>query len=147
MEKHGLIIDTSKVYFHPESDNILAGYAEPMEPMGKNFSYGGIAFFEEKIWAPLYERSSKFSHLKHITGWAGLYSVTPDSTAVLGKLSGSKNIYESYGYSGRGAMQSYAAGRGLAELIAFGSFQSLDLRCLNGQRFQKKKFLQEDILI
>ena len=144
MRACGLIVDTSKVYFHPESDNILAGYSEPSEAAKKNLSYGGIPFFEEKIWMPLYKRSSKFSQLKHVTGWAGLYSVTPDSTAILGRVPGEKNIYESYGYSGRGAMQSYGAGRGLAELVALGSFESMNLSGLSAERFQNKKLIPEE---
>jgi glycine/D-amino acid oxidase-like deaminating enzyme len=144
---YGMMIDSSGVYFHPEATNILGGYAEPAEPRGWNLNYDGEAFFQEKIWAPLFERSTKFEQLKHLTGWGGLYEYTPDKTAILGRVPGFKNVFESHGYSGRGAMQSYAAGRGLAELIHTGKFQSLDLSSMTGDRFRTGALVPEGLLI
>ena len=39
------------------------------------------------IWPALYERSTGFERLKHVTGWAGQYEVSPDECAVLGSVS------------------------------------------------------------
>lgn len=147
MNKYGMMVDPSGVYFHPEANNILGGWADPEESKGFNLNYEGIDFFQEKIWAPLYERSSKFSELKHLTGWGGLYEMSPDKTAILGSVAGIKNVYESHGYSGRGAMQSYAAGRGLAELIQLGKFATLDLNLLSGERFKSGTLVPEGLHI
>lgn len=144
---YGMMVDPSGVYFHPEAMNILGGYADHNEPKGWNLSYDGESFFQEKIWMPLYERSSKFEQLKHLTGWGGLYEMTPDKTAILGKVDGLENVYESHGYSGRGAMQSYAAGRGLAELIHTNGFQTLDLSAMTGTRFKTGKLIPEGLHI
>jgi FAD-dependent oxidoreductase domain-containing protein 1 len=144
---YGMIIDTSGVYFHPEATNILGGYAEPTEARGWNLNYDGEEFFQEKIWMPLYNRSSKFEQIKHLTGWGGLYEYTPDKTAILGKVEGFNNVFENHGYSGRGAMQSYAGGRGLAELMHRGKFETLDLGILTGDRFRTGALVSEGLLI
>lgn len=144
---YGMIIDTSGVYFHPEATNILGGYAEPTEAKGWNLNYDGEEFFQEKIWMPLYNRSSKFEQIKHLTGWGGLYEYSPDKTAVLGQVPGMPGVFENHSYSGRGAMQSYAAGRGLAELMVKGRFESLDLSAMTGDRFRSGALVQEGLLI
>lgn len=147
MSPYGMVIDTSGVYFHPEATNILGGYAEHEEPRGWNLSYDGEAFFQEKIWLPLLNRASVFEQLKHLTGWGGLYEVSPDQMGVLGAVEGLPNVFENHGYSGRGAMQSYAAGRGLAELLHTGQFQTLDLTAMSGARFRTGQLLPEGLLI
>jgi glycine/D-amino acid oxidase-like deaminating enzyme len=147
MRSYGMMVDPSGVYFHPEADQILGGWADPNEPRGFNLNYDGQSFFEEKIWLPLYERSSKFEGLKHITGWGGLYEMTPDSNAVIGSAPGVTGVYECHGFSGRGAMQSFAAGRGIAELLAFGRYQTIDLSVLDGRRFRDGKLVPEGLHI
>lgn len=147
MSHYGMMIDPSGVYFHPEATNILGGYADHDEKPGWNLSYDGESWFQEKIWAPLFERSTKFEELKHLTGWGGLYEVSPDQMGVLGAVEGMPNVFENHGYSGRGAMQSYAAGRGLAELMHTGRFQTLDLSGMSGERFRTGKLLPEGLLI
>jgi FAD-dependent oxidoreductase domain-containing protein 1 len=147
MSPYGMVIDTSGVYFHPEATNILGGYAEHSEPHGWNLNYDGEAFFQDKIWMPLFNRATIFEQLKHLTGWGGLYEVSPDQMGVLGAVEGLPNVFENHGYSGRGAMQSYAAGRGLAELIQTGKFQTLDLSPMSGARFRSGKLLPEGLLI
>jgi glycine/D-amino acid oxidase-like deaminating enzyme len=80
----GMFIDSSGVYFHPEATNGLAGYATRGEKPGVNFEYEGEDFFNEWIWPHLYELSSGFEKLRHLTGWGGLYEVSPDESAILG---------------------------------------------------------------
>lgn len=147
LSHYGMMIDPSGVYFHPEATNILGGYADHEEKPGFNLNYDGESFFQEKIWMPLYNRSTKFEELKHLTGWAGLYEVSPDQMGVLGKVEGYSNVFENHGYSGRGAMQSYAAGRGLAELMHTGKFQTIDLSGMSADRFRTGKLLPEGLLI
>jgi sarcosine oxidase subunit beta len=140
LTEYGMIIDPSGVYFHPESIYGLSGFATPSEVPGFNFEYDADRFFEEHIWAPLYERSTAFESLKHVSGWAGLYENSPDHHAIVGKVSslvGSSGspIYEAHSFSGHGAMQSYAVGIALAELMVKGRYEALDLGELSGDRF------------
>ncbi|MEO5970457.1 MAG: FAD-binding oxidoreductase [Bdellovibrionia bacterium] len=162
---YGMIVDTSGVYFHPEATNGLAGYASLAEPPGINYAYDGEKLFMDVIWPSLYERSSCFERLKHITGWSGLYEVSPDDCAILGPVSynlgpagnsGSSvrlkdRVFEAHSFSGHGVMQSYSAGLALSERIIRGRFETIDLSCMSADRFQKNEqkndLLHEDLII
>lgn len=146
----GMFVDSSGVYFHPEAKHILAGFSTPEQAHGYDFEYDGEEFFQNRIWPPLHERSSKFANLKHVTGMAGLYEVSPDMSALIGRMPGFAEVFEAHSFSGRGAMQSYAAGLALAEFIHFGAYRTLDVGALSGARFEKadrSKWVPEGLLI
>jgi glycine/D-amino acid oxidase-like deaminating enzyme len=132
----GMIIDPSGVYFHPESIYGLSGFATPGEAPGFNFQYDADAFFEEHIWPALYERSTGFESLRHVSGWAGLYENSPDHHAIVGAVEGFPGIFEAHSFSGHGAMQSYSAGIAIGELMAKGRYETLDYSELSGSRFK-----------
>ena len=141
---YGMIVDTSGVYFHPEAMNGLAGFAVKEEQPRVNFEYDGDAFFTEFIWPALYERASGFERLKHLTGWAGLYDVSPDESAIIGRaLQGGRlkflNVFEAHSFSGHGVMHSHAAGIALAELIVQGKYSTVDASLLSAERFGQGK--------
>lgn len=146
----GMIVDASGLYLHAEgrhSGLVLAGYSNPDEKPGYRFHYDGQPFFDRKIWLRLYRRGARkhFGALRHIRGWAGLYAVGPDKTGILWRVEGIPNLYELGAATGRGVMQSYALGRGMAELVTQGRFETLDLTPLSGKRFQEEKFQEEHL--
>ena len=142
---YGMIVDTSGVYFHNEGPHVLAGYSPPETPPGYSFKYDGEDFFLKEIWPRLYARMSGFERLRHVTGWAGLYAVTPDRSAIVGRLAA--RLFEAHSFSGRGVMQSYGAGQALADLIATGGYESLDAGALARERFQTGKLIPEALHI
>ena len=143
---YGMIVDPSGVYFHPEASNGLAGFATRDEPAGVNYAYDGESFFTETIWPALYERSSKFERLKHLTGWAGLYEVSPDESAIIGAAPGHERVFECHSFSGHGVMHSFAAGLAVAEQI-LGKPWSIDVTPLSGGRFETGALVRETQVI
>ncbi len=148
LQSLGMIVDASGLYFHPEGPYILAGYSNEGEPSGYDFRYDGESFFEREIWPRLAHRSSSFERLGHVRGWAGLYSVTPDRSGIVGRVPGFSNLIEAHSFTGRGVMQSFGIGRGVAELLCEGSYSSLDLSPLCGDRFgDPTRWVTEDLHI
>jgi sarcosine oxidase subunit beta len=147
-----MIVDTSGVYFHPEAINVLAGFAGKNETPGVNFTYDGESFFQNQIWPALYERSTAFEQLKHLTGWAGLYEVSPDDAAMIGPVEQGafhegRTVFEAHSFSGHGVMQSYSAGLALAEEIVLGHSQTVDTTILRGRRFETGQSVRESLVI
>jgi sarcosine oxidase, subunit beta len=68
-------------------------------------------------------------------GWAGLYEMTPDHHAMIGRHWGIENLYLCNGSSGHGVMHSPAIGTLLAEVILGGRASSLDIHALRPERF------------
>lgn len=142
---YGMIVDTSGLYFHNEGPYILAGYSPPDEPPGYSFRYAGEEFFLNEIWPRLYARMSCCERLRHIGGWAGLYAVTPDRSAIMGAAG--PRVYEAHSFSGRGVMQSWGAGQALADLIARGDYGKLDASALSRERFTTGRLAHEELHI
>ncbi len=147
LNQYGMIVDSSGVYFHPEASYGLAGFANAGEPSGVNLQYDGESFFNESIWPALYERSTHFERLRHLQGWAGLYEVSPDESAIIGAVTDRSGLYEAHSFSGHGVMHSYAAGLALAELVTHGAYRSIDLTALSAQRFIEGRSIHEGWVI
>jgi sarcosine oxidase subunit beta len=67
--------------------------------------------------------------------WAGLYEMSPDQHAVLGRAPGCENLFLCNGNSGHGVMHAPALGQLLAEIIVHGKARSLDVHALRPSRF------------
>jgi sarcosine oxidase subunit beta len=143
LERYGMIFDTSGVYFHNEGPHILTGYSPPEEPPGYSFEFEGESFFQREIWPRMYARASCFERLRMLDGWAGLYEMAPDRSGIVGLAR--DRVYEAHSFSAHGVMQSYAIGQGLAEFIAKGSYDVIDLGVLNRERFTTGALMYEEL--
>ncbi|WP_420412597.1 NAD(P)/FAD-dependent oxidoreductase [Roseibium sp.] len=136
LERVPLLIDPTGTYVRPEGTGYICGSAPPedQDPDCTDFDvdYG---LFEEHIWPVLANRVPAFEAIKPGAAWAGTYDMNLfDHNAFLGAVPGVDGFYLALGFSGHGLQQSPAVGRGLAELIATGSYQTLDLTPLSIER-------------
>jgi glycine/D-amino acid oxidase-like deaminating enzyme len=100
--------------------------------------------FERVIWPALAERVPAFEAVRLLDTWAGHYEVnTLDHNAVIGPHPDLPGFLFANGFSGHGLQQAPAVGRGLAELIATGRYQTLDLSPLGYERIARNEPIRE----
>ena len=71
--------------------------------------------------------------------WAGLYEMSPDGHALVGRAPQVENLYLANGSSGHGVMHAPALGQLLAEIIANGAASTLDTHVLRPSRFAENE--------
>ncbi len=132
-----LTIDTSGVYFRPEGPNYIAGSSprgEQPDPDTLDLEVDR-SWFEEVIWPAMAHRVPAFEAIRLLDAWAGHYEVnTLDHNAVIGPHPDLHNFLFANGFSGHGLQQAPAAGRALAEWIATGNYETIDVRPLGYER-------------
>ena len=146
IEDMPLVFDSSGAWFRPEGNGYIAGKAPPPEndPEGGSLDRIDYQVFEDEIWPILATRVPAFEALRVRSAWAGYYAVnTLDHNAILGRHPETDNFYLANGFSGHGMMHAPAVGRGLAELIATGSYQSLDLGAFGYDRILRNEPILE----
>lgn len=81
--------------------------------------------------------------------WGGLYEISPDKHAILGRASECENFYLANGSSGHGVMHAPALGRLLAEIMTEpdGRATSLDVRALRPSRFAEGEPVEGQALL
>jgi FAD-dependent oxidoreductase domain-containing protein 1 len=141
-----LTVDPTGVYFRHEGDKILTGYSEETEP-GIDFSVKRSLFYDE-IWPILANRVQNFERVKITSGWAGLYSFnTADHNAIIGNHPSMHGYYMALGFSGHGMQQAPGVGQGLAELIHYGKYETIDFTPLRFERFAENDLILEDAIV
>ena len=76
-------------------------------------------------------------------GWAGLYEISPDNHAILGKVPEVEGLILANGFSGHGFQHSPAVGKVIAEFIAEGKTTTIDIAPLSIERFKKGELIME----
>lgn len=80
-------------------------------------------------------RIPAMKHARYVHGHAGLYDMTPDTHAIIGRT-GIDGLYLAAGFSGAGFKKAPAVGIALAELIIDGEARSADLAPFALERFE-----------
>jgi glycine/D-amino acid oxidase-like deaminating enzyme len=142
-----ILVDTSGVYVRPEGPHFVAvvspsADADPDEPpLDPDFG-----LFEDTIWPVLAERIPAFEALRVERAWAGYYEYnTADQNGLVGQV-GPDNFHVATGFSGHGLMHSAGVGRGMAELLTHGAYQTLDLSPLSPERLKTGALIVEDAI-
>jgi sarcosine oxidase len=132
-----LTIDPSGVYFRPEGRSWIGGFSPRQgedDPDTLDLEVDRSPF-EERVWPALAHRVSAFESVRLLDAWAGHYAVsTLDHNAIIGPHPAIPNLLFANGYSGHGLQQAPAVGRGLAEWIAAGRYETIDLAPLGWER-------------
>jgi sarcosine oxidase subunit beta len=84
-----------------------------------------------------------FDEMNIARGWAGLYEISPDNHAILGKVPEIEGLILAVGFSGHGFQHGPAAGMAIAELILKGKSESIDIGPLALTRFKEGKTIKE----
>ncbi len=143
------VIDLSGTFVRPEGPLFLTGNTP-----GDNgpADYDDFAprheEFEEAIWPALWHRIPAFDALKVQSAWTGHYEYNMlDHNGIVGFHPEVTNFMFANGFSGHGLQQSPAVGRGVAELICHGTFQTLDLSPFAYERIPANRPFMEDAVI
>ena len=145
-----LLIDPTGTWCRPEGKRtaegqqfICGGSPGEEDPDSQDFEVDW-PLFEEIYWPALAARIPAFEQIKPGRAWAGHYDMCAlDHNAIIGRAVGYDNFYLANGFSGHGLQQSPAIGRGLAELLIHGAYQTLDLSALGHARVVENKPLHE----
>lgn len=114
----------------------------------EDFSYEEAGIWESWVLPVLARRVPQFATARVTESWMGHYEFnTFDHNAIIGPHVEVGNLMFCVGFSGHGSQQAPACGRGVAELITYGEFRTLDLSALSYTRIAKNEPLVERAVI
>jgi len=127
-------------YFRREVDGLLlSGPLDSKPSFNLGIDYEAMAETSENAIyrVPALERA------RIARGWAGLYEISPDHHAILGKVPEVEGFILANGFSGHGFQHSPAVGKVIAELIVEGKPTTIDISPLSIERFEKGELIIE----
>lgn len=119
-------------YFHREGDGLLVGMGEPSDSWGFDLSRDpawltGVAEAMER-------RTPALADVGLARGWAGLYEMTPDHNALIGRSRATPGFFYAAGFSGHGFLMGPAVGEVMRALV-LGETPFVDVSALDAERF------------
>lgn len=143
-----MVIDMSTgFHFRPEGSSFLLAWPDPEQTHGfrTDFDYG----FIEKILTRAVSRVPVFADVEVNPRrcWAGMYEMTPDHHAIIGRAPGVEGMFLANGFSGHGVMHSPATGKIVSELVVRGVSSFEDAPMLRAERFAEGNLLEETAVL
>jgi sarcosine oxidase subunit beta len=129
-------------YFRQEVDGLLLS-----GPLDKEPSFNTSTDYEAMVEASenaIY-RVPALEKARIARGWAGLYEISPDNHAILGKVPGVEGFILANGFSGHGFQHSPAVGKVISELIVDGKATTIDISSLSIDRFERGDLILEPL--
>ncbi|TMM55281.1 NAD(P)/FAD-dependent oxidoreductase [Sulfitobacter sabulilitoris] len=144
-----LTIDPSGVHMRTDGRYYMAGGPPDDDPPVDVDDFAADhGLWESKIWPAVATRIPQFEEIRLVNMWVGHYAYnTLDQNAIVGPDPQVGNFVFVNGFSGHGLQQSPAIGRGVAELIAYGAYRSLDLGAFGVERVLTGKVFLEQAVI
>lgn len=129
-------------YFRQEVDGLLLSGPLDQEPsFNTNIDYEAMAEASENA----IDRVPVLEKARIARGWAGLYEISPDHHAILGRVPEIEGFILANGFSGHGFQHSPAVGKVIAELIVNGEATTIDISSLSIERFKKGELILEPL--
>ena len=144
-----MLFDDSGAWIRPEGQGFIAGIAPDTaaDPDATGAFEPSYDLLEDILWPALAHRVPALENLRMERAWAGHYEVnTLDHNAIIGPHDEIGNLFFMNGFSGHGVMHAPAAGRGIAECILWGKYQTLDLSLLGMKRIRSGTALHETVV-
>jgi len=128
-------------YFRREGECVLLSGPQDEKPsFNLTTDFDSMVQTAEKAM----HRVPVFEKVKIARGWAGLYEISPDNHAILGKVPEVEGLILAVGFSGHGFQHGPAAGMVIAELIN-GRAETIDIGPLAFTRFKEGKLIRESL--
>jgi FAD-dependent oxidoreductase domain-containing protein 1 len=144
-----LVFDTSGMWIRPEGEGFICGISPPDDADGDpdgDFN-PDLHLLEDPLWPLLAYRIPALEQLRLQRAWAGHYDMCLlDHNAVIGPIPDIPNLIVASGFSGHGVQHGPATGRGVAELIRFGDYRTLDLTPFGYQRVRDNRPMPESVV-
>jgi sarcosine oxidase subunit beta len=119
-------------YFHNEGRGLLLGMSDPDETPG--FKLAQSDAWLPRLGAAIERRAPALATVGIASGWAGLYEMTPDHNALIGRSDTVHNFLYATGFSGHGFLMGPAVGEVVRDLY-LGQETFVDIACLSAGRF------------
>jgi sarcosine oxidase subunit beta len=145
--KHCIYIDTiAGSYFRPHGDDLtlagLGGWKSEAEANPDDFRETNDDDFVAAVRERLAKRIPAMADAPYSRGHAGIYDVSPDARAVMGRVPTVEGLFVAAGFSGTGFKTAPAVGASMSELILTGSSTMVDLTPFGFERILSGRMIE-----
>jgi sarcosine oxidase subunit beta len=142
-----IYIDTiAGSYFRPHGDDLtlagLGGWKSEAEANPDDFREANDDDFVAAVRERLAKRIPAMADAPYSRGHAGIYDVSPDARAVMGRVPTVEGLFVAAGFSGTGFKTAPAVGASMSELILTGSSTTVDLTPFGFERILSGRMIE-----